>query len=113
MGTLTGLKYLYLNDNQLSEAIPDAWGSMTHLLPNLAHLSLHNNQLSGEIPADLGNLTSLMILHLYNNQTTNCNLTGRISVSTTTNCTGPSLTRGAPQPTPCPPWRISGSTITN
>ena len=52
---LNGLKDLYLDDNKLSESIPDLSG-----LTLLEKLDLGNNQLTGSIP----DLSGLTLLHL-------------------------------------------------
>ena len=62
IGWLTGIHYLYLNMNQLTE-IPKEIGNLN----NLRILSLGNNQLI-EIPKEIGNLINLTSLYLGNNQ---------------------------------------------
>ena len=57
-------KILFLNNNQLSGAIPTQLGNLTALID----LHLNNNQLSGSIPTELGNLTALRDLRLNDNQ---------------------------------------------
>ena len=64
LGSLTNLKWLYLNNNQLTGGIPAELGSLT----NLERLDLSSNRLSGEIPAELGSLTNLVRLWLGGNQ---------------------------------------------
>ena len=66
LGSLTNLKWLYLNNNQLTGGIPAELGSLT----NLERLDLSSNRLSGEIPAELGSLTNLVRLWLGGNQLT-------------------------------------------
>jgi hypothetical protein len=66
------MKYLLLNDNQLTGAIPSTLGN----LAGLQILMLENNLLSAPIPALLGSMTSLDILRLHNNA-----LTGEIPSS--------------------------------
>jgi hypothetical protein len=64
LGSLSNLRYLYLNNNQLSGSIPPELGSLSLLID----LYLNNNQLSGSIPPELGSLTTLWYLYLNNNQ---------------------------------------------
>ena len=66
LGSLSNLKWLYLNNNQLTGGIPAELGSLT----NLERLDLSSNRLSGEIPAELGSLTNLVRLWLGGNQLT-------------------------------------------
>eukprot|EP00538_Stauroneis_constricta_P012869 CAMPEP_0119555474 /NCGR_PEP_ID=MMETSP1352-20130426/7671_1 /TAXON_ID=265584 /ORGANISM="Stauroneis constricta, Strain CCMP1120" /LENGTH=1205 /DNA_ID=CAMNT_0007602237 /DNA_START=170 /DNA_END=3787 /DNA_ORIENTATION=+ len=63
------LTKLHLNDNSLSERIPDALSSLVLL----EELLLNDNELTGQIPASLESLTNLNILTLDGNQ-----LTGRL-----------------------------------
>ena len=60
---MTSLQELYLNDNELSGAIPADLGD----LADLEMLSLQRNLLSGALPAALGGLTSLQELYLHDN----------------------------------------------
>ena len=57
---------LYLDNNQLTGAIPPELGSLI----NLQGLSLYGNQLTGPIPPELGSLINLQGLSLGNNQLT-------------------------------------------
>ena len=57
---------LFLQDNNLTGAIPAELGS----LANLGGLVLDQNSLTGTIPAELGNLASLTHLHLGENSLT-------------------------------------------
>ena len=61
-GKLTGLKYLYLYNNNLT-SIPDSIGKLSQLkILNLSHNNLTN------IPDSIGNLSGLKYLYLgYNN----------------------------------------------
>ena len=64
LGRLTGLKGLWLDDNQLDGEIPAELGQLT----GLKWLLLHQNQLDGEIPPSLGYLSGLERLWLNRNQ---------------------------------------------
>jgi Leucine-rich repeat (LRR) protein len=55
LGSLTGLSFLYLDENALVGDIPAGLGSLV----NLVTLWLHHNQLTGNVPESLENLTSL------------------------------------------------------
>ena len=76
LGSLAGLEWLYLDNNQLTGGvggpvqpdgeIPAELGDLT----SLTTLLLFNNQLTGEIPAELGSLAGLEWLYLDNNQLT-------------------------------------------
>lgn len=63
MGNLGGLRWLQLNRNQQSGAIPASLGGLSRL----TSLDLSSNGLSGSIPPELGNLSNLTFLHLGNN----------------------------------------------
>ena len=64
LGSLSRLRFLNLNNNQLSGEIPAKLGN----LASLEHLDLGYNRLSGKIPAELGNLANLERLYLGGNQ---------------------------------------------
>ncbi|XP_061992559.1 probable LRR receptor-like serine/threonine-protein kinase At1g53430 isoform X8 [Rosa rugosa] len=51
-GTICHVKYMYLNNNQLTGPIPASLGKLSLLF----RLDLSNNQLTGSIPASLGNM---------------------------------------------------------
>ncbi|PWA66419.1 leucine-rich repeat protein [Artemisia annua] len=59
------MRYLNLENNNLSGGIPVSLGSLTDQLQSL---NLHGNKLSGRLPASLMNLTQLMILQLGGNE---------------------------------------------
>ena len=59
---LTGITYLYLNDNSLTN-LPAGIGKLT----NLRYLYVHKNQLTS-LPAEIGSLSSLQRLYAYNNK---------------------------------------------
>lgn len=69
---LSALEVLDLSQNSLSGAIPLNLGSMT----SLVNLSLGNNDLTGKIPESIGSLVNLENLDLYNN-----NMFGELPVS--------------------------------
>ena len=54
IGSIDSLKYLYLDNNQLSGEIPQSIGD----LEILRRLYLYNNNLSGQIPASICNIYS-------------------------------------------------------
>lgn len=60
------VKYLNLNSNNLSGALPASIDNLTFL----ESLDLYNNQLSGAIPGTLGNITSLTNIRLDSNALT-------------------------------------------
>ncbi len=64
LGDLTGLRWLYLQDNQLTGFIPTDLGKLT----NLQLLYLNGNRLEGQIPTDLKDLSNLTLLHLNGNR---------------------------------------------
>ena len=64
LGNLSALTQLHLNRNRLTGVIPTQLGS----LANLRYLSLGFNRLTGSIPTELGNLTRLTSLWLRDNQ---------------------------------------------
>ena len=66
LGGLTGLREIYLNNNQLTGTIPDTLGNLS----NLTRINLHQNQLTGAIPTELNRLTALQRLFLHDNQLT-------------------------------------------
>ena len=66
IGRLTNLEWLWLQDNQLTGEIPAELSN----LANLEQLWLSHNQLTGVIPAELGHLTNLEGLGLGHNQLT-------------------------------------------
>jgi len=63
IGNLKNLKWLLLNNNQLSGSIPASIGNLT----NLTELGLGYNQLSGSIPSSIKNLKALVGLALHDN----------------------------------------------
>ena len=63
IGGLTSLQWLNLSGNQLSGAIPPDVGDLT----SLEIFDLNDNRLSGEIPPELGSLASLKTIYLQNN----------------------------------------------
>lgn len=63
VANLPKLKYLYLQENQLSGPIPSSFS------PTLEWLEIGGNQFSGNIPSSLAN-TNLRGLYLYRNQLT-------------------------------------------
>ncbi|KAI9092775.1 hypothetical protein K1719_027572 [Acacia pycnantha] len=66
----TSLSYIYLGNNQLVGQVPSTMGSS---LNNLKALDLHNNGFFGDIPWTFHNFTSLVLLNLAGN-----NFSGRI-----------------------------------
>ncbi|PWA45712.1 leucine-rich repeat protein [Artemisia annua] len=60
----TELRFLYLENNNLSGGIPRTLSS----LYNLQSLNMHGNKLSGRLPDSLMNLTNLNILQLGGNE---------------------------------------------
>ena len=68
LGSASKLERLFLQDNDLSEEIPEELGSLT----SLTHLLLRGNNLGGEIPHELGNLPNLKWLYLSGNTFTGC-----------------------------------------
>ncbi|WVZ74627.1 hypothetical protein U9M48_022788 [Paspalum notatum var. saurae] len=64
LDSLQQLLILYLNNNNLSENIPDALTSCS----NLTALDLSSNSLVGSIPPKLGLLSNLVYLNLRSNQ---------------------------------------------
>ena len=64
LGDLTGLRWLYLQDNQLTGFIPTDLGKLT----NLQLLYLNGNRLEGQIPTDLKDLSNLTLLYLNGNR---------------------------------------------
>ena len=65
VGNFPKLTHLYLNDNQLSGTIP---GWETGTFPELFDLRLGNNHLSGVIPQEIENLIKLTNLYVNGNQ---------------------------------------------
>ena len=70
IGSLTGLRQLWLSSNNINGHIPPELGNLT----NLRELDLGANALTGSIPRELGNLKNLEELRLSNNH----RLTGSI-----------------------------------
>ena len=68
LGSASKLERLFLQDNDLSEEIPEELGSLT----SLTHLLLRGNNLGGEIPHELGNLPNLKWLYLSGNTFKGC-----------------------------------------
>ena len=88
LGSLAGLRALYLNSNQLTGPIPAELGDLSALvllqldgngftgpippeigeLEGLIYLLLHSNGLTGPIPPQLGDLTDLKWLYLFGNE---------------------------------------------
>ncbi len=68
LGSLTGLRALYLDRNDLIGTIPSQLGNLTGLVA----LGLAGNKLRGEIPASLANLGNLTTLRLAGNDLTGC-----------------------------------------
>ena len=66
LGSLTNLRILRLNSNELTGSIPSELGNLS----NLEWLSLWNNELTGAIPRELGNLSALTLLRLEWNELT-------------------------------------------
>ncbi|WRX10341.1 Protein kinase domain - like 10, partial [Theobroma cacao] len=64
IGNLINLSVLYLNNNKLSDLIPQEIG----LLRSLSVLELSYNSFTGPIPASIGNLINLFFLYLNNNK---------------------------------------------
>ena len=64
LALLTHLRYLSLDDNQLTGSL----GTSIGLLTNLEDLLLYNNALTSSIPSDIGNLSALQVLGLHTNQ---------------------------------------------
>lgn len=64
LSALSQLLDLSLNDNHLSDGIPDSF----QLLNGLINMDLSGNNLSGQLPLSFGNLSSLNMLHLQNNK---------------------------------------------
>ena len=64
LGNLPELTQLNLADNSLTGEIPPALGSLSQL----TDLELQDNELSGPIPLDLARLSSLTTLHLAQNE---------------------------------------------
>jgi Leucine-rich repeat (LRR) protein len=87
LGTIETLRYVLLENNQLSGEIPETFSGLKKLhtmklsnneltgslpglfssLPNLTVLLLENNGLSGSLPVDFRDFTSIQQLNLYNN----------------------------------------------
>lgn len=63
LGTLTMLKTLHLNDNQLTGPIPAVVGT----LAELTELHLDSNQISGVVPDELSNLSMVTFLRMCPN----------------------------------------------
>lgn len=59
---MPNIKWLYLNQNNLSGGIPEVWQ-----MPKILDLDLSVNNLSGRIPQDLSNVSSLQALSLAAN----------------------------------------------
>ena len=66
IGSLTALKYLNMNQNKISGAIPPSFG----LLSSLEFADFGSNELSSSLPPSLGNLSSLKQLLLSSNYLT-------------------------------------------
>ena len=66
LGNLTRLRYLNVENSQLTGEIPRELGNLV----NLDWLSLAGNELTGEIPHELGNLSNLKLLLLSGNELT-------------------------------------------
>lgn len=64
LSALSQLLDLSLNDNHLSDVIPDTFQQLT----NLINMDMSGNNLSGQLPPSFGNLLSLNMLHLQNNK---------------------------------------------
>ncbi|GLU23060.1 hypothetical protein SLE2022_390920 [Rubroshorea leprosula] len=71
LSMLSQLLDLSLNDNHLSDGIPDSFQQLTSLIK----LDLSENNLSGQLPPSFGNMTSLTVLRLQNNK-----LSGKLDV---------------------------------
>ncbi|GLT33505.1 hypothetical protein SLA2020_080870 [Shorea laevis] len=71
LSTLSELLDLALNDNHLSDGIPDSFQQLNSLI----NLDLSGNNLSGQLPPSLRNLSSLNMLRLQNNK-----LSGKLDV---------------------------------
>ncbi|KAJ1294679.1 hypothetical protein BS78_01G164300 [Paspalum vaginatum] len=63
IGSLIGLKVLWIQNTSISGAIPESIGK----LANLTELNLDNNGLSGLIPSSVGNLTKLIKMSASSN----------------------------------------------
>ncbi len=63
LSNASSLLKLYLNDNNLGS---DNWSTITNYLTGLGFLNLNNNQMS-EIPTSVGNLGNMQYLYLKNN----------------------------------------------
>ena len=72
-GAFPVLKMLLLQSNELGGELPEAWGYDKQGLPDLQVLDLSANGLVGELPqswANGGSMNTLAVLHLENNQLT-------------------------------------------
>ncbi|MDR2414183.1 MAG: hypothetical protein LBD64_04270 [Odoribacteraceae bacterium] len=87
LGTIETLRYIRLENNQLSGEIPETFSGLKKLhtiylsnneltgslpgffvsLPDLTNLLLENNGLSGSLPVDFRDFTGIQQLNLYNN----------------------------------------------
>ena len=68
---ISSLKYIKLQNNQLSGKIPHDFGEW---FPNVLEIDFHNNLLSGMIPTSIGKLKELKVLNLATNKHINGSL---------------------------------------
>ena len=102
IGSLTSLKYLYLQDNSVGHTIPSSLGRLSSLIT----LRLDSNSLEGTVPRTLTNLRFLTTLNLNDNYLTGTMPSG--FASTTYNDDGAATTTSFNQLTYYPTSQPTG-----